>query len=122
MQTVFSEEFKALAMPFFNSMLESLPLAKTTVKNDVYTIQHLLPGFEKDNFNVSVEDSRKVILDYNRSEDSTNEWDFNFEKSYSTDFDIDTASMKAGFVNGIFTVEFTKVQDNQPESIDVQID
>ena len=122
MQTIFSEEFKALAMPFFNSMLESLPLAKTTVKNDVYTIQHLLPGFEKDNFNVSVEDSRKVVLDYDRPEDSTNEWDFDFEKSYSIDFYIDTASMKAGFVNGVFTVEFTKVQDNQPECIDVQID
>jgi len=122
MKCIFSEEFNALSMPLFNLMYENLPLTKTKVENGNYTIQHLLPGFEKNNFSVIVENSRKLILKYKMPEDSTNEWDFNFEKSYSTDFDINIDSIKAGFVNGIFTVELNSVIDNKSEQVDIQID
>lgn len=112
MLELFDRDFKSSFLPFFNQFSQSLPIHKVNYdKSEQHAvIEHVLPGFEKANFSVEVQDGRKLVIGYKRNEDSENKWDFDFNKTYSTDFEIDTESVKAGFVNGILTVEFYGVQ------------
>jgi len=111
MENIFSDEFKTLFTPFFNQLYETLPLARVTFeKEDEHgIIEFILPGFEKDNFSLTLQNNRKLIVEYNKPNDSENEWDFSFKKVYSISFDIDSKNVRVGFVNGIFSIEFNGI-------------
>ncbi len=124
MSDFFTDEFKQLATPLFSSLHEILPLAKVQFddKNELAKIEIVLPGFEKKNIEISVTDNNILNIEYKKSDDSKNNWDFDFEKSYHVIFDIDIDSIKAGFVNGILTIEFNGLNLDNPNISLVEID
>ena len=120
---MFEDNFKSAFMPFFNNFSQSLPIHKVTFDKEEShaVVEHVLPGFEKANFSVSVEDGRKLTVEYKRDEDSENKWDFDFKKVYKADFEIDTDTVKAGFVNGILTVEFYGKDENDDTVLQIDV-
>jgi HSP20 family molecular chaperone IbpA len=110
-----SKEFREAFMPMFNSIMEVLPLCNVNTDGDNVIMEHVLPGFNKSGFAVELVTGKKIKVSYKKEKDSTNKWDFDFSKVYSTVYTIDPESVRASYANGIFTVSFSSIEERQAD-------
>lgn len=93
-----------------------------------FTIELTAPGFEKDNFNVSVE-GKTLVIKGNKEEEKTTEGQYkrkefhaqSFQRSFTLPENIDENQIDAQYKNGILYVELPKKEVVKVKEIQVKI-
>ncbi|HRI25948.1 MAG TPA: Hsp20/alpha crystallin family protein [Ferruginibacter sp.] len=125
--------FNELPLSFGKTLREDVlhfPPANITEKKDVYQIELAVPGFNKADFNVKLEDSILTISAEKKTEnvsetDKTVRKEFShksFKRSFTIDEKIDTTNISAKYENGILALELPKKEDvkNGTKEITIQ--
>jgi HSP20 family protein len=94
-----------------------------------YLIKAELPGIEKDQFKVTVEDGILLISGERETEKENNTRKYHrversygsFLRSFSLPDDADGAKIKAEFKNGVLNVHLPKSEAAKPKSIEVEV-
>ena len=128
-----NELFNELPLSFGKTLREDVlhfPPANITEKKDVYQIELAVPGFNKADFNVKLEDSILTISAEKKTEnvsetDKTVRKEFShksFKRSFTIDEKIDTTTISAKYENGILALELPKKEDvkNGTKEITIQ--
>ena len=91
---------------------------------DNYVIELAIPGFEKDQINIKIENNVLNVTG-NRTQKEykkivRNEYDFlTFSRSFNLGKDVDQDSVSAEFVNGILTISLKKKEELKPRTIEI---
>lgn len=96
---------------------------------DAYVVKSELPGVDKDDVDVSIEDNMLVIRGDKKVEAVNDEHQNHrkecvygyFERSFSLPKQVDTNKVQASFSNGVLTLNIPKVEEAKPKQIQVQI-
>ena len=96
---------------------------------DAYIVKGELPGVEKDDVDVSIEDNLLVIRGEKKVESAGDEDQSHrtecvygcFERSFSLPKQVDTNKVKASFDKGVLTLDIPKAEEVKPKQIQVQI-
>jgi len=99
-----------------------MPLADVYETDDLYTLKLEMPGIDKEQFSVTVEENELVVhakLDgFPQSKNSLNEFNLSgYFRQFRLGNDIDRNSIEAGLENGILTVTFHKAEEVKPRRI-----
>jgi len=105
------------------------PLVDISEDEQEYLIKAELPGIEKDQVRVSVEDGLLVISGERNSENEEKNQKYHriersygsFIRSFSLPDDADGAKIKADFKNGILKVHLPKDENAKPKSIEIKV-
>ena len=105
------------------------PLVDISEDEHEYLIKAELPGVEKDQFRVTVEDGNLLIAGQRESEKEEKNRKFHriersygsFLRSFSMPDDADGAHIKAEFKNGVLKVHLPKSEAAKPRSIEVSV-
>jgi HSP20 family protein len=105
------------------------PLVDISEDDNEYQIKAELPGIEKDQVKVSVEDGTLVISGERSSEKEENNKKYHrIERSYGSFLrsfvlpnDADGTKVKAEFKNGILKVHLPKAESAKPKTIDIKV-
>ena len=128
-----NELFNELPMSFGKTLREDVlhfPPANITEKKDSYQIELAVPGFNKADFNVKLEDKILTISAEKKTEnvsetDKLVRKEFShksFKRSFTIDDKIDSQNISAKYENGILTLELPKKEDvkNGTKEISIQ--
>ena len=121
--------------PFFTRRNE-VKLMKTDIreKEDAYLVDIDLPGYDKKDIKISVEDGYLTVSAKTESNNDEKDEKGNFirkerysgecSRSFYVGEDIETEDVKASFKNGILTLDIPKKEENKklPEKKYVEID
>lgn len=95
---------------------------------EAYRLEAELPGFNKEDININIEDERMTISAERKSESEDNKPNYlrreRFYGSYSRSFDlsgIDADRISASYADGILSVELPKQSPEQPVSRRLEI-
>ena len=96
---------------------------------DAYIVKGELPGVDKDDVDVSIEDNLLVIRGEKKVETESDEHQSHrrecvygcFERSFSLPKQVDTNKVKATFDKGVLTLNIPKAEEAKPKQIQVQI-
>lgn len=124
--------FNDLPLTFGKTLREDVlhfPPANIVEKNDHYQIELAVPGMEKADFNIKLEDSLLTIsaekkTEKNAETDKMIRREFShkaFKRSFTIDEKIDTAAISAKYENGILTLELPKKEDVKNGSKEISI-
>ncbi|HNU89578.1 MAG TPA: Hsp20/alpha crystallin family protein [Ferruginibacter sp.] len=124
--------FNDLPLTFGKTLREDVlhfPPANIIEKNDHYQIELSVPGMEKADFNVKLEDNLLTIsaekkTEKNAETDKMIRREFShkaFKRSFTIDEKIDTANISAKYENGILTLELPKKEDVKNGSKEISI-
>lgn len=124
--------FNDLPLTFGKTLREDVlhfPPANIVEKNDHYQIELAVPGMEKADFNVKLEDNLLTIsaekkTEKNAETDKMIRREFShkaFKRSFTIDEKIDTAAISAKYENGILTLELPKKEDVKNGSKEISI-
>jgi HSP20 family protein len=105
------------------------PLVDISEDDHEYLIRAELPGVEKDQFKVTVEDGNLLIAGQRESEKEEKNRKYHriersygsFLRSFSMPDDADGAHIKAEFKNGVLNVHLPKSEAAKPRSIEVSV-
>jgi len=105
------------------------PLVDITEDDHEYLIKAELPGIEKDQVKVSVEDGLLVIAGERNSEKEEKNHKYHrmersygsFIRSFSLPDDADGTKVKAEYKNGILKVHLPKNEQAKPKSIEIKV-
>jgi HSP20 family protein len=105
------------------------PLVDIAEDDNEYLIKAELPGIEKDQVKVSVEDGLLVISGERNSEKEEKNRKYHrversygsFIRSFSLPDDADGTKVKAEFKNGILKVHLPKDETAKPKSIEIKV-
>lgn len=127
-----NELFNDLPLTFGKALREDVlhfPPANIVEKKDVYQIELAVPGMDKANFNVKL-DERILTISAEKKTENTTETDkmirreFGqkaFKRSFTIDERIDTANISAKYENGILTLELPKKEEVKNGSKEITI-
>lgn len=124
-----SELFRDFGRQFFSSFPDVQSIkTDITEKDNKYELKAELPGFSKDQIDISYENGVLTIFGENNqvNEERDNDGQViqkersysNVKRMYSLD-NIDEDNIKAKFENGILFMELPKAKNNQRKSIDI---
>lgn len=124
--------FNDLPLTFGKTLREDVlhfPPANIVEKNDHYQIELAVPGMEKADFNVKLDDNLLTIsaekkTEKNAETDKMIRREFShkaFKRSFTIDEKIDTAAISAKYENGILTLELPKKEDVKNGSKEISI-
>ncbi len=124
--------FNDLPLTFGKTLREDVlhfPPANIVEKNDHYQIELAVPGMEKADFNVKLDDNLLTIsaekkTEKNAETDKMIRREFShkaFKRSFTIDEKIDTANISAKYENGILTLELPKKEDVKNGSKEISI-
>jgi HSP20 family protein len=133
MDTFFYDNYKDTNVPSFLVSVGSYPRVDVLEKEDHYRIIAEVPGFKKENLEVTLssgiltitgktdEDSKEDVNNYILKE--LKKYD-SFNRSFKVDFNkIDSDNVKSSFSNGILTVVLNKKnKEDIKEGIKINID
>lgn len=126
-------EFDELFSDFFASPLVRSEQRTWYLPLDVidagsaYQVKAAVPGFKPEDIEVTFQDKVLSIRAQRRSESEKKEGNYlrremtfgNFARSVQLPGDVDPKAIKAGFENGILTIDIPKMQAPQPTKIPV---
>ncbi len=108
-----------------------MPPVDIVENKDEIMVRADVPGLEKDNFKVSVEDSvltisgeKKVEYDEKDKENSFHRSERvygSFSRSFTLPNNVDTGSVKAKYRNGVLQVAISKLEESKPKQIDIDV-
>ena len=107
------------------------PSVDITEEEGAYTLRADLPGVEKKDVNISVDNGTLTIEGEKKQEHEKREKDryYHFERSYgsfrrafSLPESVDSGKIKASFRNGLLELTLPKTEAAKPRKIDVKID
>lgn len=96
---------------------------------DAYVVKGELPGVDKENVDISIEDNLLVIRGEKKTESETDEDKYHrkecvygsFERSFSLPKQVDVNKVEASFNNGVLKLNIPKAEEAKPKQIQVQI-
>lgn len=127
-----NELFNELPLTFGKTLREDVlhfPPANIIEKADRYQIELAIPGMDKADFNVKL-DEKLLTISAEKKTESTSETDKmirrefsnrSFKRSFTVDEKIDTTNISAKYENGILTLELPKKEDVKSGSKEIAI-
>lgn len=100
--------------------LKVMPRTNIMEKEDSYSVEMLVPGFSKDDFNLNVENDLLIVSaqkEENKEEKSANKIIFreynvqSFERSFTLSNDVDSNKIEASYENGILNLMIPKKKE-----------
>ena len=127
------DTFDNFARDFFRSSNTSLPAFRTDIRDagDKYVLEAELPGFNKEDIRLDLKDGILTISAEHKENADQKDEKGNYIRrertwgSYSRSFDvsdINTAQIKAGYQNGVLTLNLPKRTETTPSSRTVAIE
>lgn len=110
---------------------EMMPAIDVKEDNEGYHIKADLPGVQKDDIKVTLNNGVLSVSAETHKEDSEEKEGKvirrerhvgRYSRSMSVGRDIDPAAIKASFANGVLSVDLPKLEQRPPESADIQIE
>lgn len=106
-----------------------VPTVDITETENSYEIYIELPGVNEDDVNVTVTDNLLTIKGEKRQERNSEEKNIHrverqygtFQRSFTLPLQVNTAEIKAGFKDGILTVNVPKVEEAKPTEIPIEV-
>jgi len=94
-----------------------------------YQLEVVAPGFEKENFKVSLEDKLLTIEGEKKTEEENKNEKLvrrefktqSFKRSFTIDENIDKENISAKYVNGVLTLNLAKKQEVKPSVKEISI-
>lgn len=128
-----NELFNELPVSFGKSLREDVlhfPPANIVEKNDLYQIELAIPGMDKADFNVKL-DEKLLTISAEKKEEKNAETDKmirkefsyrSFKRSFTLDEKIDAGNISAKYENGILKLELPKKEEvkNVAKEITIQ--
>lgn len=104
------------------------PAVDILERDDAYVIDLDMPGFERDDFKIAVQDDLlTVTADRNRQEPENEDYYRYFERptgkisrSFRLPNSVDSQNIAAAYKNGVLTLEVRKREETKPRSIEVK--
>ncbi|MBL0184078.1 MAG: Hsp20/alpha crystallin family protein [Chitinophagaceae bacterium] len=127
-----NEIFNDLPLTFGKTLREDVlhfPPANIIEKSDRYQIELAVPGMDKGDFNVKL-DEKLLTISAEKKTEKTSETDKlirrefsnkSFKRSFTIDEKIDSANISAKYENGILTLELPKKEDVKNGSKEITI-
>ena len=107
-----------------------VPTVNTREADDAYYIEVDLPGVEKENININVDENTLTISGERKVKDEHKEDNFykvesvygKFERSFSLPEDVDTDKIEAEHKNGVLEIKIPKVAkvEKTPKKIEIK--
>ncbi len=105
------------------------PVVEVREEADHYTVHADLPGLQKEDFSISVENNRLTLKGERKAEKETQEKGYHYsERSYGSfsrvmDFatDIQADQVKAAYKNGVLEVTLPKSEKSKPKLVQVEV-
>ena len=96
---------------------------------DAYVVKGELPGVDKDDVDISIEDNLLVIRGEKKFETESDEDKYHrkecvygsFERSFSLPKQVDVSKVEASYKNGVLKLNIPKAEEAKPRQIQVQI-
>lgn len=119
--------------PFFDSLNSdfntNVPAVNVIENENSFTIELAAPGFNKNDFEVSIDNdtltiSAKVEHEHEETTTKFTRREFSlssFKRSFKLPKDINNESIKAQYVNGILNLEIQKVKKVEPQKRLIEI-
>ncbi len=114
-----------------NDNFNWMPPVDIIENEDEIIVKADVPGLEKDNFKVSVEDSvltisceKKVEYDEKNKDNSFHRSERvygSFSRSFTLPSNVDTNKVKAKYRKGVLEVKLPKLEESKPKQIDVDV-
>ncbi len=106
-----------------------MPVVDVSETETNFEIRAELPGVSENDVKVSVTDNRLTINGEKRHEEKTEgknyhraeRWYGRFQRSFTLPRHVETASIKAGFKNGILTLTIPKAEIAKPTEVPISI-
>ncbi len=106
-----------------------MPTVDITETENSYEIHAELPGVLENDVNVSVTDNLLTIKGEKRQEEKSDERNTHrverrygtFQRSFTLPQQVNTAEIKAGFKDGILTLNIPKVEEARPTEIPIDV-
>jgi len=121
-------QMEEMQRSFFSNSASSLFRTDVSDLGDSYRLEAELPGFSKDDINISIEDERMTISVERKQDNSEDKPNYlrreRFYGSYSRSFDlsgIDTEKISASYNDGILSLELPKQAPVVPASRRLEI-
>ena len=97
---------------------------------DAYLVKGELPGVNKDDIDISIDDNILTISGEKKVEEESEEHDIHrsecfygtFERSFSLPKQVDISNVKASFKKGVLKLTIAKSEKAKPKQIQVDID
>ena len=120
--SLFSDDF---VTPPFRSFT---PVNVKETEND-YVLEVVAPGFQKEDFQVNLDNSTLTISAENKKETENKNEKFirkefkqqSFKRSFTIDENIDAESIVAKYLNGVLTLNLAKKQEVKPQVKEISI-
>lgn len=127
-----NELFNELPMTFGKTLREDVlhfPPANIVEKPDLYQVELAVPGMDKTDFNVKLDENILTISAEKKVENKTEtgkmirrEFGYKaFKRSFTLDEKIDTAAISAKYENGILTLHLPKKEEVKNGSKEISI-
>ena len=110
------------------------PAVDLVEENDSFVIKADLPGLQKSDINVNIEENLLSLSGTRKSEHKekseeagettvyrSERYVGNFYRSFELPADVDASGVKAAFENGVLTVTIPKREEAQPKKIDIEV-
>ena len=121
-------QMEEMQRSFFSNSASSLFRTDVSDLGDSYRLEAELPGFSKDDINISIEDERMTISVERKADNSEDKPNYlrreRFYGSYSRSFDlsgIDAEKISASYNDGILSLELPKQAPVVPASRRLEI-
>lgn len=141
--TVIRYKNRPAGYTFNNSLNDILPQFPSLFKEDVrfgtpvnilesgngYVLEVIAPGFEKENFSISLDKNILTIAAEKKQEEETTSEKYlqkeyatkSFKRSFTLNEDINAENISATYVNGVLTLNLQKKEEVKPEKKQITI-
>lgn len=134
LSTSIFDEFDDSLSNFFPALasnalkLSSSPVVDVVESKDKYTLEMELPGFSKENVDISLKDRVLSISSKNTEKEETKDRRYlvkertkmNFSRSFTLPDDIDQENVSADFINGILMISIPRKEETKPRTIEIR--
>ena len=99
----------------FDSGYSNPNISRVNDKEDKFIIELALPGFEKSDFEINVDDNLLSVIINNK-----NTFISNFHKEWKIPDIVDKDNISASYTNGILLINIPKNEKHKPRKIEVK--
>ena len=101
-----------------------VPLTDVYETDTLYSLTMEVPGIEKDDLEVTVENDQLLITSKVKEEAEVDQSELklgNYYRNFTLSKDIDRSKVNAELNNGILTVTLFKKEESQPKKIEITV-
>ncbi|MFZ9228365.1 MAG: Hsp20/alpha crystallin family protein [Prochlorococcaceae cyanobacterium] len=132
----FDRYSRSLAMPFSRSGSDIFanggwaPRVDVSENDDAFVIKAEIPGIDKDDVKVSLENGVLTLQGERRQEREEKGWRYHrmersyghFMRSFTLPSNVDEAHLKASFHNGLLEVDLPKIEQSPAQALQVPVE